>query len=442
MWYFLYNFSVIPSLYLVFRAGYYFNEKIRKGVDGRKNVFQNLAAQVASWKDFDKLVWLHSASLGEFEQGKPLIAALKKKYGERIKIVVSFFSPSGYEHARNYPLADLVFYLPFDTPTQARKIIELLRPNAWLLLKYDAWPNHVWAAARAQIPIFLVSAALPETSGRLYPVIRSLHRNVYRHFKGIFAISQDDAQRFQRLCSDSVKVIITGETRYDQVYLRSQTVLSSMEHGGGNKGGSASHSLLYALYTITGRKLIAGSTWERDEKYLIPAFKNLSLKYPDLQLILVPHEPSPSRLEFIVQELKRQNLTPIYSSRITSSEIVHSAKVIIVDEIGILASLYATADITFVGGGFGSSIHNVMEPSVMGKPVLFGPVIHKAPEAIQLVKHRGGFIINNEVELIDRISELLDKPELLKQTGEAAKNLILSNLGATDRIMKHLEEYL
>ncbi|MCI0527276.1 MAG: hypothetical protein L0Y56_07515, partial [Nitrospira sp.] len=120
-----------------------------------------------------KVIWFHSSSLGEFEQGKPLIATLKKRYGDQIKIAVSFFSPSGYEHTQNYPLADLIFYLPFDTPFQAKKLIRLLQPNLWIILKYDAWPNHVWAAAEAQIPIFLVSASLPQTSGRLYPLVRS-----------------------------------------------------------------------------------------------------------------------------------------------------------------------------------------------------------------------------------------------------------------------------
>ncbi len=430
LWYLIYNFLVVPLLYLTFQIGYYFNEKIRKGLEGRKNLFIDLAARRALWKDQGdyKIVWFHSASLGEFEQGKPLIIGLKERYGEKIKIVVSFFSPSGYEPARNYPLADLVFYLPLDTPFQARKLIHLLQPDIWILLKYDVWPNHVWAAAELKIPIFLVSASLPPSSKRLYPGIRSLNRWVYRHLQMIFAISPADAQRFQQMGLEATRIITVGETRYDQVYLRSQSVQNQKD--------------LLRRFSFEGRKLVAGSTWEIDEKYLIKAFKVLSPQYPDLRLILVPHEPSPRRLGAISQELKKHDLVPIFTSQTKNLETLNSNQVLIVDQIGILAGLYAVADITFVGGGFGAGIHNVMEPAAMGKPVLFGPAIHKALEAIRLVERGGGKVVKNDLELINWLSKLLDHPALLQQMGEAARNLILENRGATDKILKYLEAYL
>lgn len=430
LWYLIYNFLVVPLLYLTFQIGYYFNEKIRKGLEGRKNLFIDLAARRALWKDQGdfKIIWFHSASLGEFEQGKPLIAGLKERYGEKIKIVVSFFSPSGYEPARNYPLADLVFYLPLDTPFQARKLIHLLQPDIWILLKYDVWPNHVWAAAELKIPIFLVSASLPPSSKRLYPGIRSLNRWVYRHLQMIFAISPADAQRFQQMGLEATRIITVGETRYDQVYLRSQSVQNQKD--------------LLRRFSFEGRKLVAGSTWEVDEKYLIKAFKVLSPQYPDLRLILVPHEPSPRRLGSISQELKKHGLVPIFTSQTKNLEAPDSNQVIIVDQIGILAGLYAVADIAFVGGGFGAGIHNVMEPAAMGKPVLFGPAIHKALEAIRLLERGGGKVVKNDLELISWLSRLLDHPALLQRMGEAARNLILENRGATDKILKYLEAYL
>jgi len=436
-WYVSYNLLVMPALYLVFRGGYYFNEKIRKGIDGRRTLFEAITAKCSSWNQVQglgaskpKIFWFHSSSLGELEQGKPLIAALKKRYGERIKIAVSFFSPSGYEHARNYPLADLVFYLPFDSPFQARKLIRLLQPDVWILLKYDAWPNHVWAAAAAKIPIFLVSASLPRNSGRLYPLVKSLHREVYRHFKMIFAISQEDAQRLEQISSASTRILTVGDTRYDQVYLRSQSIEDQRD--------------LIQKFSLPGRKLVAGSTWEEDERPLIKAFKILSGRYPDLRLVLVPHEPSPPRLEVIARELKKQDLRWIYASQIgrVQGADLEVCPVLVVDQVGILASLYGVADLTFVGGGFGTSIHNVMEPAALGKPVLFGPAIHKALEALRLVEKGGGIIVKNDLELVSRISELLDDPTQLKRTGEAARSLILENRGATDKILEYLEAYL
>lgn len=393
-------------------------------------MFTDLAAKCITWKDQGdfKIIWFHSASLGEFEHGKPLITGLKERYGERIKIVVSFFSPSGYEPARNYPLADLVFYLPLDSPFQARKLIRLLQPDLWILLKYDVWPNHIWAAAEKGIPIFLVSASLPPSSKRLYPGIKSLNRWVYRHFQMIFAISPADAQRFQQMGLEATRIVTVGETRYDQVYLRSQSVQNQKD--------------LLRKFSFEGRKLVAGSTWEVDEKYLIKAFKTLSPQYPDLHFILVPHEPSPQRLKGITQELKKHDLVPIFTSQTGNLGTPNSNQIIVVDQMGILANLYAIADITFVGGGFGVGVHNVMEPASMGKPVLFGPAIHKALEAIQLVACGGGQVVKNDLELISWISKLLNYPALLKQMGEAARNLILENRGATDKILKYLENYL
>lgn len=436
-WQLVYNLFAVPIMFVGFYSAGCCNPKIQEGIKGRKRVFAELATQLQTARHLKKTVWFHFTSVGEFEQAKPLIEAI---YAET-RIVLTFFSPSVAPNAQSYPYADAAVYLPLDTPRNSERLIRLIEPTLIVFSKFDIWPNLVWRASKHDLPIIVIAGTLHAESKRLSRFAKPFFRSVHRHIRVHCTISEGDAARFQELCSPTHKIVVTGDTRYEQVYRRATAVASDTEFF----PGQATLGRGLQAYIATKRPiLIAGSTYTEDEKVLFPAYQQLRENTPDTfpHLILVPHEPTPERISEIRAALNHQQLTHLCFSELTSGVDLSEVDILIVDRVGLLAKLYGLADIAFVGGSFRGSVHNVMEPAAMAKPVLFGPTIQNAYEAYLLWERGGAKLVHTSQQLADAIIVWLNDTTARETAGSIGKNLIEENLGAVDRTLRHLQAYL
>lgn len=422
IWMFLYNAAVIPAFWLTVRILALFKQKVRRAIRGRRGLFDTLAAKTAQLGNGPRL-WVHSSSLGEFEQAKPIISALRQQM-PGIKILVTFFSPSGYEHSRTYPLADVISYIPFDSAKSARRFLDLVKPTVAVMVRYDIWPNHIWELHRRKIPVIIANATMRRSTPRRLPLLKSFHRIVYNAIDRILTVSQSDVTVFRALGITRPLLEAIGDTRYDQVAARSV---------------EARKRSIIPAGILQGKKVIvAGSTWPEDEEVLLPAFLEMRRKMSNLLLIIAPHEPTIDHIE----ELERQLDGEARSIRFSALNEYAGEKVVIVDSIGILLVLYASAHLAYVGGSFRQGIHNVLEAAVYGIPVLFGPKHRNSHEPLQLVERGGAFVINDAAELQRTLENLLNDDLARTTAGERAASFVQANLGATKRILSHLEPYL
>jgi 3-deoxy-D-manno-octulosonic-acid transferase len=422
VWYLFYNILIVPGFWLLLQVASLFNGKIRRGIRGRKGLLDQLEVEVQRLKR-NRRFWFHSSSMGEFEQAKPIIAELRKRYDD-IDIIVTFFSPSGYEHSRNYKPADLITYLPYDSVSNARRFLDLMRPTIAIMVRYDIWPNHVWELRKRGIPIVIANATLRKHSTRHYPLLRSFHRNVYEQITSILTVSQKDVEAFQDFGLVHPELHVIGETRYDQVWQRSQ---------------EAKTKHLIPSHILKRKKVfVVGSSWEEDEAVLLPAFRRIAQHDSSALMILVPHEPTLPTLERLELAL---NYT-VRSIRFSDLNDYSNENVILVDSIGILTSLYQYAEVAYVGGGFRQGIHNVLEPAVYGVPVLYGPKHENSQEAVELAKRGGGIVVTQPDECYMELRKLLNDKKARLRAGAEAQRLVQENVGATQRFIAYLETAL
>lgn len=386
-----------------------FKRKARLMIDGHKSVFNLLEKEIDKKA---KYIWLHVASLGEFEQARPLIEEIKNSKPE-YKILLTFFSPSGYEVRYNYPLADIVTYLPFDTKKNARRFLELTNPHMVIFIKYEFWYNYINEIYQRRIPVYLVSAIFRKNQS-FFKKLRSPYRNMLSLYTHFFV--QDD-ESHKLLQKHGIKnVTVAGDTRIDRVIeIQKQTVNLPIVEKFIDKG-----SIIF----------IAGSSWPADEDIFINYFNS----HPNLKLIIAPHEIDESHLTEIEKKLSRPSQR--YSG-LTDTDTVN-ADCMIIDCFGLLASVYRYADIGYIGGGFGDGIHNLPEAAVYGIPVIFGPNFIKFREAHDLIATGGGFTIKNRAEFNKLMESFINEPELREKAGKEAKNYIFSNSGATNTILNHI----
>lgn len=421
-WQICYNILFIPALYLLLIFYSIFKSKIRRGIRGRKRIFEELIVSSTSLDRTKKAIWFHSSSLGEFEQAKPIIEKLKKE--KKYNIFVSFFSPSGFENSRKYPFADLITYIPFDSTSNAKRFLDYTLPDLAVFMRYDIWPNHVWALKTSGIPVLLVDATMRKKSARKLPVVKSFHKALFKDFNKILTISKADANNFMDFKYPMDKIEIVGDTRFDRVYERSI---------------EAKKSNLINPDVLRGKKiLVAGSTWEQDEEVIIPAFKKLAKFDENALLIIAPHEPTVLHLEKIEQEFSNDVSTIRFSHLNNYSD----ERVIIVDSVGILLTLYTYADAAFVGGSFKQNVHNVLEAAVYGIPVLFGPKIENSQEAKYLINKGGAMMVNGKKEAYRGFRSLFLDDELRKKRGEKSYEYVQENIGATDKIVDTINKIL
>jgi len=417
-WSLVYNIVFLPLLYLLLRFAGLFKQKIRRGIFGRKNLFEDLAASTKSLKRTGKLIWFHSASLGEFEQAKPIIEKLKIEMKENI--IVTFFSPSGFDNSRKYPFADIISYLPFDTKRNAQKFVSIIKPDLYIMMRYDIWPNLIWTLKQNNIPIFIVDATMKNNSKRLLPIIKSFHKSLYTDMSKILTVSKADADAFKlfELKNDSLSIV--GDTRFDRVYQKSLEAIDK--------------KLIHPDVLENKKVFVAGSTWDQDEEVILRAFTKLVKYDKDVILIIAPHEPTVLNLEQIEHDFTGR-LNTIRFSHLNNYS---GEKVIIVDSIGILLSLYTYADVAFVGGSFKQNVHNVLEAAVYGIPVIFGPKISNSQEAKELLERGGGIMIRGKREAYRRLRSLFSDKELREARGKISLNYVQENIGATNKIIDEI----
>ena len=417
-WQIIYNLFFIPSLYIALVIISLFKQKIRKGITGRKRIFEELILSKISLNQSKKIIWFHSSSLGEFEQAKPIIEKLRKETDTII--VVSFFSPSGYENSKKYPYADIITYLPFDSRWRAERFIEVISPDLAVFMRYDIWPNHIWTLKKKKIPCLLVDATMKKNSPRKLPIVRSFHKYLFEDFAKILTVSNEDVNGFMSFKCKHVQIKKVGDTRFDRVYNRS---IVSKE------------SKIINPDVLKGKKvLVAGSTWPQDEEILIPAFLKV-LKFDEQSvMIIAPHEPTLLNLEKLEHEFSGV-VSYIRLSHINNYE---NQRIIIVDSIGVLSILYNYADIAFVGGSFKMNVHNVLEAAVYGIPVLFGPKIENSQEAKKLTEIGGGILVKDKRELYRSLRKLLSDEIFRTECGEKSFDYVEKHKGATDRIISEI----
>lgn len=421
-WKACYNFCILPLLWGVIRLLGLVRAKVRRGIRARSGLFTALRRELDALRP-GKRVWFHASSMGEFEQAKPIIASLKERYAD-IRIIVTFFSPSGYENSRRYQLADVISYIPFDTASNARRFVEMVRPDCAVIIRYDVWPNHLWELERRGIPVLMANATMRMNSKRRIPVVRNFHHHVYNALQHILTVSEADATAFGVFKLTRPKVEAIGDTRYDQVSIRSR---------------EASKRHVLAESIVAGKSvLVAGSSWPEDEEVFLPVVLKLQESISNLLTIVVPHEPSLDHLE----ELEARLAGRSSSIRFSALNDYSGEPIIIVDSIGILLSLYAYAHLAYIGGSFKQNVHNVLEAAVYGIPVVFGPKHKNSQEAILLATSGGGFVVDDMQSMYRILRTLLGDSTKRHAAGTTAREFVASHTGATLRFLRHLEHYL
>ncbi len=404
-------YSLAIYLYLIAASiAALFNKKARLMVRGHRATWK-LLRQLCKNGDSGGYYWFHAASLGEFEQGRPLMERLRREHPEA-KILLTFFSPSGYEVRKNYDVADVVCYLPFDTPLNASRFISRVRPKAVFFIKYEFWRNYIDILNRRGIPSYSVSSIFRENQiffrwyGRNYA--RCLRRMT--HF---FVQNEHSRELLQSLGVTAVSVV--GDTRFDRVL---------------DIRAAAKPLPLVESFATNSYVLVAGSSWQPDEDIIIPYFN----AHPELKLVLAPHVVNEEHLKEIESKLKRSSLR--YSQ--LTAENVTAADCLIIDCYGLLSSIYRYAAVSYIGGGFGVGIHNVTEAAVYGCPVLFGPNNKKFREAQDLLANGGATEITDANAFADTMNKFRTYKEALLGAGRAAGNYISSNAGAADAIYEEI----
>ncbi|ABL65795.1 3-deoxy-D-manno-octulosonic acid transferase [Chlorobium phaeobacteroides] len=411
--------TVTPLLYRAVSIASFFHPKLRTFFTVRQGTLDALEKKINALPKPVFRIWIHAASVGEFEQARPIVSAMKKAQPD-IDVVVSFLSTSGYQTRKNYPDASAVFYLPIDTKSNARRLIEILKPDALLVMRYDFWPNHLIAAKKHGTALILAAAVLQKNSPYFKPLVKTFYHSVFALFDKIYTSSSRDTESFREVfrCKNTETA---GDPRFDQVLLRSR-----------NTQRVAHLSPLFAHHTV----LVAGSVWKQDELVLLPAWQELKHRP---SLIMVPHETDHDNLERLSRHLTQCNISfSKVSEGIEHFDAIN--QVLIIDETGYLAELYSIASIAYVGGGFGINVHNTIEPAAYGIPVLFGSRHHNSPEAENLVECGGAAVVHNSAELREKLAFLTANKENRMRMGELAGTFVTSRIGATKKIADYILE--
>ena len=382
-----------------------FSRKPRKMMKGHWVVYELLRQQLEPGYHY---IWFHAASLGEFEQGRPLMEKIRASYPE-YKLLLTFFSPSGYEVRKNYRGADIVCYLPFDKPRNVKKFLDLVNPCMAFFIKYEFWKNYLDELHSRRIPVYSVSSIFRK--GQIFfKWYGGTYRDVLRNFDYLF-VQNERSKRFLAKIGIN-RAMVVGDTRFDRVLQIRQ---------------EAKELPLVELFKGKAMTFVAGSSWQPDEDLFIEYFNT----HPEMKLIIAPHVIDENHLVEIVSKLKR----PYVRYSRADEKNVLKADCLIIDCFGLLSSIYRYGEIAYIGGGFGVGIHNTLEAAVYGIPVIFGPKYQKFQEAVQLIEHKGAYCIKNYVELKVLLDRLMTDDEFLRDTGYRAGSYVTDNAGATDKIL-------
>ncbi len=394
------------------------NPKARSWLQGRRGIFKNLA--ITFHKNQQPVIWMHCSSLGEFEQGLPILESMREQY-PHYKILLTFFSPSGYEVRKNHKAPDHVFYLPIDSPSHANRFLNIVQPSLILFIKYEFWYYYLHEARQRNIPLLLASGIFRKDQP-FFKWYGSVHREMLSFFSCLFVQNQASAELLQSIGFRG-QVMPSGDTRFDRVIMIAENFepFEVIDHF--CKGQDT---------------IVAGSTWTEDDEEL----DHFANTHPLVKFIIAPHDIETERLQECLSLYKHAMLYSVYEAAYTSAiAIPDTINVLIMDNVGMLSRLYHYATICYVGGGFGDDgIHNILEAAVYGKPVIFGPVYDKYFEADELLDCGGAFSIEDALELERVLEDLFDKKEKLATVSEASKAYVKSKAGATDKVMRYIHE--
>ena len=382
-----------------------FNEKARQWCRGRKDVFHYLSSNIKH-----PVIWVHCASLGEFEQGRPLIEAIKEQHSP-YRILLTFFSPSGYEVRKNYELADYICYLPEDIPANAKRFIEIVNPEKVFFIKYEFWMNYFIEMKKREIPLYLVSAIFRKEQLFFKSGLRAaLYRKVLNCVSHFFVQNETSGLLLNRIGLNNYT--ITGDTRFDRV---------------ANIAANKKELPMIKQFKQNAFLIVAGSSWPPDEEILIPLLES----NPNIKIVFAPHIVKDSNIKRIESSIAIK--TARYSNHVPDLE---NYRALIIDSIGLLSSIYQYGDLAYIGGGFGVGIHNTLEGAIYNIPVLFGPNYLKFQEAVELVTRGIAFPVKNKKELAETLSNLIGDKTLMQKIGEKCSIFMNENIGATEKIME------
>lgn len=400
---FFYNLGIYAYTFVI-RLISPFHKKAALWVKGRKDIRQQINRIPQS---NTRIVWFHAASLGEFEQGRPVMEALKKKE-PATRILLTFFSPSGYEVRKNYAGADYILYLPSDTPRHARQWVEHIRPDAAVFIKYEFWYNYLHQLHQHHIPTYLISALFRKEQP-FFKAWGGLHRRMLRYFTRLFVQDEESVRLLASIGITATQK--TGDTRFDRV-----------------KQIADAAQRIEKVEKFLGQApaVVCGSTWPPDEDILTDYINH---DHSAFKWIIAPHEIGENHLRTLTAKCKRKLV------RYTNEDArFEEADVLVIDCIGLLSSVYRYGQIAYIGGGFGTGIHNTLEAAVYGIPVIFGPKYQKFNEAVDLIREGGGFSIHNAAEFKELSDRFIQTPEATRAAGEKARLYVNSRLGATQII--------
>jgi 3-deoxy-D-manno-octulosonic-acid transferase len=382
-------------------------------IDGRKSVFKELADKIQTT---DKTIWFHAASLGEYEQGLPVIVTIKQQFPNH-KIVVTFFSPSGYEVRKNNTVADVTIYLPIDSISNAKQFIKLVHPEIVFFIKYEFWPNYLNELKKKQIKTYLISGILRENQ-TFFKWYGGFYRNALKTFDYFFVQNENSKKLLQSIGFNNVKV--SGDTRFDRVVsiLERDNSLDFIEQFKDNK-----------------TTIVIGSSWPKDESLLVNFINRSS---DDVKFIIAPHNIKSKQIQELKNAISKKTiLFSDVETRLIAS--IEENNVFIIDTIGILTKIYSYADIVYVGGGFGNpGVHNILEPATFGVPVVIGPNYSHFAEATALVNMEGCISILNQNQLNEAFDLLLQNEDERLEKGHVCSTFVQMNKGATQTIMNHI----
>lgn len=389
-----------------------FNKKIKLFIDGRKQSFPTLSKAIGSE---DRVIWFHAASLGEYEQGLPIMEAFKQKYPQH-KIVLTFFSPSGYEVRKNNTVADVTVYLPWDTKSNVKKFIKTAHPEMVFFVKYEFWINYLNELHQQQIPTYLISGIFRENQA-FFKWYGGFYRRALHSFTHFFVQNESSGNLVKSL--GFTNVTISGDTRFDRVYAISER----------------DNYLDFVKQFKSDKPLmVIGSSWEADEKLLVEYINTCK---HSTKFIIAPHNIKEEQIQKLQQSLKQQVV--LYSER--ENQDLSSYNVFIVDTVGILTKIYSYADMAYVGGGFGNpGVHNVLEPAVFGVPIVIGPNYDHFAEATELVQLGGAISIKNQTELNNTLDLLITDIHTRQSKGKICSDFVRNQKGATQKILDYFEK--
>lgn len=407
--FFLYNLMVIFASQIL-KLVALFSPKMKLFVDGRKTVFTTLSEKI---KSSDQTIWFHAASLGEYEQGLPVIEKIKEKFPNH-KIVLTFFSPSGFEVRKNNTVADVTIYLPLDTKSNARKFIEIVHPEMAFFIKYEYWPNYLNELKKGQIKTYLISGIFRENQ-LFFKWHGGFYRKALNTFSHFFVQNTKSKELLFQL--KKTNVTVSGDTRFDRV----AAILE--------KDNTLNFIADFKNDTLT---IVVGSSWPKDESLLVDFINSTPHK---VKFIIAPHNIKTEQIQQLKNSITKK--TVLFSEK--ENENLSDFDVFIIDTVGILTKIYSYADIAYVGGGFGNpGVHNILEPATFGVPIVIGPNFSHFAEAMALVNMEGCISISNQKELNETFENLIQNEDIRYEKGHVCSTFVQMNKNATTTILKHI----